>query len=66
MWGGQIASCLSARQLKCGATDNYIRETRGGEESVANCIRSSGAICPTDNTIRECVRCELSEGESIP
>lgn len=28
--GGQIANCLSARQFKCGATDNYIQEFRGG------------------------------------
>lgn len=30
--GGQIANCLSARQFKCGATDNYIREFRGGTQ----------------------------------
>ena len=62
--GGQIASCLSARQFKCGATDNYIREFRGGE-SVANCIRATGALCPTDNTIRERRYSELSEGEGV-
>ena len=32
--GGQIANCLSARQFKCGATDNYIREFRGGNQSL--------------------------------
>lgn len=34
--GGQIANCLSARQFKCGATDNYIRETRGGQLLTAS------------------------------
>lgn len=63
--GGQIANCLSARQFKCGATDNYIKEFRGGE-SIANCLRGTGALCPTDNTIREIRCCELSEGEGIP
>ena len=33
----------------------------GGE--LANCIRASGALCPTDNTIRERVYRELPEGE---
>ena len=32
--GGQIANCLSARQFKCGATDNYIQEFRGGNQSL--------------------------------
>jgi len=63
--GGQIANCLSARQFKSGATDNYIREFRGGE-SVANCLRGTGALCPTDNTIREIRYSELSSGEGIP
>ena len=39
-------------------------ETTGGE-SIANCLRGTGALCPTDNTIREIRCCELSEGEGI-
>ena len=63
--GGKL---LVASQQDSSSAERQITtsERRGGGESVANCIRSSGAICPTDNTIRECVRCELSEGESIP
>jgi hypothetical protein len=41
-------------------------ETTGGGESIANCLRGTGALCPTDNTIREIRCCELSEGEGIP
>ena len=59
--GGEIANCLSATQFKCHATDNYIRETKE-YDSIANCLRANGAFCPTDNSIRQSVYCELPKG----
>ena len=62
--GGQIASCLSARQFKCGATDNYIREFRGGNQSLTaseQLALSAQRTIPLENgDIANCLRARAS------
>lgn len=58
--GGQIASCLSARQFKCGATDNYIRETRGGNQSLTASEQQERSVQRTipfeSSSVASCLR----------
>ena len=59
-----MASCLSARQFKCGATDNYIREPRGGNQSLTASEqpeRSVQRIIPYESSsVASCLRARAS------
>lgn len=62
--GGQIANCLSARQFKCGATDNYIKEFRGGNPSLTvseELVLSAQRTIPLEKSdVANCLRARAS------